>query len=538
MNTSFKKTRRIVAAIALTTLATAMTASAASQQNNQLALQLGAIQLGYTTNSSWTNTPQSLANALTQGNSALAATTTNKYTTYVGTNSAATNNIPVAQSSTFRAQLYAATLAALNTPVTNTNRYATIPVSIYNSKTGRITTNKITSFGLNPKLTTPAAVVALATARIPDLAPGLVSNAVAVTVSYTNNSYGVVFPVWGPQPSASSVNKITSITNTQAILSLNEKTAATQLNNAAAVAKAALTAAAKAYLTGTKQWAAVPKTGPASNSVYLPNFSTKAIGPTGNPQPVDLKGLANAAAAVAANAINGLGAQNIYTNPVATNTAQLYGKTQSNVIVISKALILAAATFQKNSAAASTADSTRYVSGSLGATSLGLITQVSGSDNTEWASSPTVKLLQGVVTGAVAAVGKTSANLSAIVTGISQGFYAVYVSTHVATIGDPTLTPSQFASGTVLEHTYNNASDILAAFVNAGVTAATLAKYQITTTSIQTAFNNVASAISSATNGVWANTISGARGINLGVGTNTTPLLNGVGTPVTDTIGL
>jgi hypothetical protein len=167
-----------------------------------------------------------------------------------------------------------------------------------------------------------------------------------------------------------------------------------------------------------------------------------------------------------------------------------------------------------------------------------LITQVSGSDNTEWASSPTVKLLQGVVTGAVAAVGKTSANLSAIVTGISQGFYAVYVSTHVATIGDPTLTPSQFASGTVLEHTYNNASDILAAFVNAGVTAATLAKYQITTTSIQTAFNNVASAISSATNGVWANTISGARGINLGVGTNTTPLLNGVGTPVTDTIGL
>jgi len=319
---------------------------------------------------------------------------------------------------------------------------------------------------------------------------------------------------------------------------LNEKTAATQLNNAAAVAKAALTAAAKAYLTGTKQWAAVPKTGPASNSVYLPNFSTKAIGPTGNPQPVDLKGLANAAAAVAANAINGLGAQNIYTNPVATNTAQLYGKTQSNVIVISKALILAAATFQKNSAAASTADSTRYVSGSLGATSLGLITQVSGSDNTEWASSPTVKLLQGVVTGAVAAVGKTSANLSAIVTGISQGFYAVYVSTHVATIGDPTLTPSQFASGTVLEHTYNNASDILAAFVNAGVTAATLAKYQITTTSIQTAFNNVASAISSATNGVWANTISGARGINLGVGTNTTPLLNGVGTPVTDTIGL
>ena len=515
-----------------------MTASAASQQNNQLALQLGAIQLGYTTNSSWTNTPQSLANALTQGNSALAATTTNKYTTYVGTNSAATNNIPVAQSSTFRAQLYAATLAALNTPVTNTNKYATIPVYVYNSKTGRITTNKITSFGLNPKLTTPAAVVALATARIPDLAPGLVSNAVAVTVSYTNNSYGVVFPVWGPQPSASSVNKITSITNTQAILSLNEKTAATQLNNAAAVAKAALTAAAKAYLTGTKQWAAVPKTGPASNSVYLPNFSTKAIGPTGNPQPVDLKGLANAAAAVAANAINGLGAQNIYTNPVATNTAQLYGKTQSNVIVISKALILAAATFQKNSAAASTADSTRYVSGSLGATSLGLITQVSGSDNTEWASSPTVKLLQGVVTGAVAAVGKTSANLSAIVTGISQGFYAVYVSTHVATIGDPTLTPSQFASGTVLEHTYNNASDILAAFVNAGVTAATLAKYQITTTSIQTAFNNVASAISSATNGVWANTISGARGINLGVGTNTTPLLNGVGTPVTDTIGL
>jgi len=531
MNTSFKKTRRIVAAIALTTLATAMTASAASQQNNQLALQLGAIQLGYTTNANWSNNAQLLANALTQGNSALAATTTNKYTTYVGTNSAATNNIPVAQSSTFRAQLYAATLAALNTPVTNTNRYATIPVSIYNSKTGRITTNKtITSFGLNPKLTTPAAVVALATARIPDLAPGLISNAVASTLLVTNSAFGVVYPVWGPQPSASSVSKITSITNTQAILTLNEKTQATQLNNAAAAAKSSLTAAVKAYLAGTKQWAAVPKTtGPASNSVYLPNFSDKPIGPTGNPQAIDLTGLANAAAAVAANAINGLGAIN--TNGT-TNTAGLYGKTASNVTVISKALTQAAAAFQTTS----TKVTPNYASGALGATEFGLITQVAGVNNESWGpqtSSGIGAILNGIVVGAVNAVGKTNAtNLGAIATGIAQGFAADYLQSsfyaHLSTVSVATFLT-------------DNANNILLAFTNAAhVTNATA--LSTITRNISAGISNVYNAFNTTT-GVWtlstgATAISGAKGINLGVSTNTTALLNGVGTPVTDTIGL
>jgi len=432
-----------------------------------------------------------------------------------------------------------ATLAALESPITYTNKVSpAIPVTVVNGKTGKQTTNKVTTLGFNPALTTPTAVLAIVSARIPNFDPALISNAVAATMLFTTNTNGVVFPIWGPQPAAASVNKITNaVTQSQTILTLNEKTETTQINNSAAVAKAALTAAVKAYAAGTKQWATFKaSTGPTNGVTYLPNFGSKPLGPTGNPQAPDYKGLANAAAAVAANAINGLGSFNTNSS---TNTSGLYGQTQANVTKLTTSLTQAALAYQTISTPTGTNSTKGYVSGALGAETLGLVTQVAGVNDTEWASAPTASLLQGIVSGAVAAVGKTSANLTFVATGIAQGFYATYLET---TTDNPPMTPNQFAgiSSVITTNgpvTFNNANDIIAAFKLAGVTQTELTKLGLNTVQqFSTYFNNVSTAISSGTNGVWANTISGAPGINLG-GTNT-PLLNAVGTPVTDTIGL
>jgi hypothetical protein len=515
-----KSALKVAAALALTSVGAFSTASA-TQQQSQIALQLGAIQLGYSTNSSWTNNPQLLANALQQGTYALAATLSNAYTSYVPPATKAT--VPAAQSAAFRAQLYAATLAALTNPITILTK-AVVPVTIVNGKTGKQSTVKAT-LNFNPTLTTATAISAIATATIPDLGPGLVQTAVSASMAYTTNAAGVVFPIFGTQPSAT---KVAGATTPQAVLTLNEKTAATQLVNASAVAKASLAAAVKAYKSGTKQWAKVPSTGPAENGVYLPNFSTTPIGPTGNPQAANLAGLADAAAAVAANAINGLGALN--TNS-ATTTAGLYGQTASNVVALTKSLTQAAAAVQATSVSSKAA---HYPSGAIGAETLGLITQVAGVNDTEWATAASASIMDGVVKGAVLAVGKTSANLTAVATGIAQGFYATYLET--VPQGTTPLTPNQFAGSN--GSGFNNASDILGAFKLAGVTQTELTKLGLTPTQIGTYFNNVYVASGGGTNPVWSSTISGAAGINLGVGTNVTPLLNGVGTPVTDTVGL
>ena len=528
----------MAAALALTGFG-ALTTASATQPVNQVALQLGAIQLGYVTNGQAFNVPsgttntillQEMANAIYQGNQALNATASNSYPQYVSGIATNSTNTPVAQSQQFRNQLFTATLNALEHPETYTNGISTEKVVSINLTSGKKTTNTVTIFGQNPTLTTATAVTGVATARVPDLGPGFAKTAVTASMAYTTNGAGVVLPVFGTPPSAAQIN---GATTPQKVLTLNEATAAKQITAASAVAKATLAAAVKAYKTGTKQWAKVPTTGPATNGVYLPNFSTTPIGPTGNPQAANLTGLANAAAAVAANAINGLGALN--TNS-ATNTAGLYGQTYSNVLSLSKALTQAAAAVQTTSV--STA-STHYPSGAIGADTLGLITQVAGVSDAEWASAASAQIMDGVVKGAVLAVGVTSVNLNAVATGIAQGFYATYVETFVPTIGQPTpLTPAQFAAGTVGNTSYNNANDIISAFKLAGVTATELTKLGINVAQITTYFNNVASAISSGSNGVWASTISGAKGVNLGVGTNKTPLLNGVGTPVTDTIGL
>jgi len=536
--------------MAVTILLMGLTGKAsATQENDQLAIQLGAIQLGYTTNSAWTTNSQLIANALTQGNQALLAKTTAAYTQYVGTTNISTNNAPAAQTSSFRDQLYQATLSALSAPVTYTNKIVTpINVVVWTSSTKKTSTNKVTTLSLNPTLTTPTKIAGLATTRIPDKSLGLISNAVAASVFIAStNTNGVVYPLFGAQPAAASVK---TATNAQNVYNLNVKTANAQIVNAGTVANAAMTAALKAYAEGTTQWVAVnAKTGPVTNTAYLPNYTTKAIGPTLNAQNPALLSLANAAAAIAANAINGLGSINTNSTP---STAALYGKTAGNVQAIAKQLTLAAAKYQATSVAKVTtpANSPYYTSGALGANALGMISQVSsltpGVANDTWGNSTgsttgLTSILVGIVKGAVSAVGAKSANLQPIATGIAQGFYATYLRTFQDT--NPGQTPKNAA---VFAGNNNNSTQIVNAFIAAGVSSATLHSYSITAPNVQVAFQNVYNAyIAGNTNqfGAWNftdTTVSGAKGINLTTTNSQTlpPLLNGVGTPVTDTVGL
>jgi hypothetical protein len=542
MKTPITKIRRIVAAIAIPALViTAATASAQTQQNNQLALQLGAIQLGYTTNATWYTNSQLLGNALIQGQKALLATTTNKYVAYVvdGTNAPATNQ-PVAQSGDFRSELYQATLNALNSPVLNTNKYTTtnaISVVTYNPKNGKLTTNKITSFGLNPVLTTPTAVLAIVNARVPNFDPGLISNAVASTMMTTSgtNTNGVLFPIWGPQPSAA---KLKTATNAANVNSLNASTAATQLKNATAVASAAMTASLKAYVAGTKQWAGVPKTGPATNGVYLPNFSSKAQGPSTNQLATDIFGISSAAAAASANAINGL---------ISSSTNQLYGQSFTNVMSMTKALAKVAVTFQNTSLTVVSGRPTTSI-GALGAFSLGVVSQLAGNNNDNWIPSTqsTNSVLQGMLDGAVASVkagGGSSTVLTqrvnAVVAGVAQGFLGTYLETAgynnsfadvdnkttVNTLSQTDLATSVQAALSLAKLTLPASTFNLASLQNL----------------IDTAFDQTYKAFGydpatgKYTPGTYAPNISSLTGA---AGINNFNLVNGVGTPVTDTIGL
>jgi hypothetical protein len=246
-------TTRIIksTAVALIVIASAGLAKASSQ-SDQIAYQLGRLQ--------FTNpASQSSAAILKQGQLAMATTTANAAKqVYV---QGAVFPAAGPQSTNFQSQYYTATMAALTNPQT-----ITIPstvVTLANSKTVKVAGN------LNPQLTTPAAVLQVAVATLPNYAPGWVSNAVAASLTST----------WG-----------------------KNTTSAQQTANAAKAASTALVAAAKLYPKGTVN---VPASGLITNQ----------------------KQVANAASAVAANAFNGLIANgqqntnNIYSLAASLTTA-------------------------------------------------------------------------------------------------------------------------------------------------------------------------------------------------------------------------
>jgi hypothetical protein len=502
----------------------------ATAAGDQIALRLGATQLGYPssyspgTNALWD------ASALKQGQLALAATTANVGTTAFVVSPVSpgyTNPTVVSnpQSTNFRTQYLAAVQSALTNPT-----LATIPkttVKTFNPKTKTYVNVANVTGTLSPASTTPTLILNAVVADMPNYGPAIVSNAVAATMAGQTNGQGIFIPVWGavPKPTAANLKDQASI-NT-----FNSKTASTQLSNAGKAASAALTAASKAYTKGTQNWQGFPTTGNPTNTSYLPNFGTKALGQKGltNNQAPNLTGLADTASAVAANAINGLGNFN-------TNSATApYGKSATNVQFMTQQLIKAASAFQKSSTTVITGVP-NYSSGSLGAASFGITTQVAGDQNVSWGSQASpdgfTLLLNGVVRGAVAAVGRTSPNLGAIAVGVAQGFTATYLQTTYNANGS-FVTLNQFLADNVS----NNA--IAAAFQAAGVTGNALSQVS---SNISSGVNNAWNAFNQVT-GQWSLggniNIAGAKGINLGNTNNgITPLINGVGTPVTDTVGL
>jgi hypothetical protein len=518
------KTLKASAFLLLATLALVHTASAQAN-SDQMAIQLGAIQLGYnsSTNTAWSSTnTQLIANALTQGRLAMAATTTNPYA-FV-TNNGGTNyqygstNMPPAQSGYFKMQVYNSTLFALSSPVTYTNSITPQNVVVTNPVSHTVSTSTISTFGFTPQATTPSAILSLATARVPDMSPGLISNAVAASMKYTTNSKGVILPLFGPQPSASSISS--AGTNPTLIYQLNQRTAATLLSNAQRSASTAMVAALAYYPNGTQQWVGINTAGVAKQNMYLPNFSTTLLGSSNNTQAPNLTGIANAASAVAANAINGLGAFNLATN---ASTANLFGKTSNNVQALTQQLVAVVASYQTISTSTVKINNQTYSGfsvngmeeGALGAASFGLVTQVAGTNASNWNTAANKSLLNAVVAGAVQA---SPVNVPAIAIGVAQGFYATYLKTAVGT----PISEALFIS--------NNTSAITTSFLNAH--ASTSYNGITLSNTIVSAFQDL---YTKYTNGNFA-AIAGAKGVNMS--TNNLGVLNGIGTPVTDTIGL
>jgi hypothetical protein len=510
-------------------------ASQAHAQNaasDQIAIRLGATQLGFP--SSYTPGTNNLwdASALRQGQLALAATTANVNKTAFVVSPVIPGNtnptvVPNPQSATFRSQYLSAVQSALTNPTTRTITNQTIQT--YNPTTKRYVTVANVKGTLSPASTTPTLILNSVVAKMPNFAPAIVSNAVAATMAGTTGTNGIFIPVWGAVPRPTAAN----LSSSNNINLFNSRTASTQLSNAGKAASAALTAASKAYTRGTVNWQGWPATGATNPNGYLPNFGVTTLGPRGGTgsqiQAPNLTGLADTASAVAANAINGLGNFN-------TNSATApYGKSATNVQFMTQQLIKAASAFQKSSTTVITGVP-NYSSGSLGAASFGITTQVAGDQNVSWGSQASpdgfTLLLNGVVRGAVAAVGRTSPNLGAIAVGVAQGFTATYLQTTYNANGS-FVTLNQFLADNVS----NNA--IAAAFQAAGVTGNSLSQVS---SNISSGVNNAWNAFNQVT-GQWSLggniNIAGAKGINLGNTNNgITPLINGVGTPVTDTVGL
>lgn len=489
MNTSFKKTIRIVVALALTTTA-AITTASATQQSDQVAIQLGAIQLGITNLA--TATPLQQAQALTQGRQVLASTATKAQPVVAG-QSFTTNQV---QTSTLQDQIYAATQAALTNPV-NILITPSQKVALNNGKSVTVA-NKT---AVNPKKTTASAIILYSLPTIPNYGPSLVQTAVSSAFAGGTN------PVFGYTGSTT------------------QKLEAAQLTDAGKAASAALSYSLKAYKTGTKNWAGVPKTGTVTNAVYLPNLGTTPFPSTtvSNQQLPTPTLITKFASAIAANAINGLG-------EISGGAAGTYGKTQANVQSLTTALVKGAVAFQKTSISQDTGQRTV---GAIGASVLGIVSQVSGDQNETFGTADQNNLfnkavLQGVVTGAVSA-GKTYAWAVAI--GIAQGFTGTYLETTYSASGTPVSNATFLA---------DNAAAIVTALQSANggkvFTAAQLGTYATTglLSAVTAGINAMYTAFDVADGGAnpTFQNITGSAGIkNFG-------LVNGIGTPVTDTVGL
>ncbi len=521
-----------------TALISATSSLYADAAADQISMQLGAIQLGYTTPyvpSAADLTNGVAASVYKQGALSQTATVTTYTTTAFVVKSGTTNITVVAnpQSSTYRSQYLAAVTNALATPT-----LATIPkqtVKTYNPKTRTYVNVANVTATLSPATTTPTLILQSVVAKMPNFASAIISNTVAANMAGSNTTisgYQIFIPTWGKVPAPTKSNL-----SSQANVNLfNQKTASAQLANANTAASKALAAACVAYANGTVDWAAFPKTGNPTNPPYLPNFGTTTLGQKGltNNQVNNLYGLANAASAIAASAINGLG-----VGTGSTNAEVLYGQTQSNVASMTSAMVKAVSTtIQSTSINAKTpAGNNFYTYGAISAEVFGEVTQLSGTNNyfagTLVGSSVANYLLQSVITGACSVVKTSIPNLNAVASGVAQGFLAAYLFT-------TTNSPSSMTNATWLsDYETANTGTLNSAIEKASGKTTTdfspVINQQLS--KLFTDYQNYAS--SGMTNRAYFNNVAGAAGINLAT-TNIAlvPLFNGVGSPVTDTTGL
>jgi hypothetical protein len=544
-------------------------------QSDIVALQLGALELGYiTTNNPLTpfvpstNNAQQVVNALYQGRLAL-NTTTNNYasqTTNVVQNLQSTNFL---QPTTFNFQsqiLIATRMALLNGKYNTFTNSITNKVTLINGSQTTVSTVNLKASGATAaQIAQVAAGLGTAASHVPNYAPGLASYAVRAALNYTTTTVGnsnniINVPVFGPF----TIPK--TIASTNDANATNAKTAATQLASATNAAGSLLIAACSTYAKGTTNWIGYPTnsgttnqygiivTNPSVTSTrslgYLPNFSTNPI-PTSNlqnQQQPNLQGLAEAASAIASQAINGLGGTNV-------SNYGLYGASPSNVAIMTQSLIAAGSKFQ-NIAINQTYGG--YNSGVLGADEFGIVTQLAGSNNSvigfnSSSFSPYIvslyntnplynqsSILYGIIYGTVKALGTTASNnLAAASYGFGQGIYVSYLET--CGLGSNALSSTAFWSST-------NSSSISSMIIKAGITSPAIQ------TSMLSSMSNAIGAVwtdytqgNMATNNPSFNLYSqysrpmpGALGINVnGTRTNTTvAFINGIGSPVTDTFGL
>jgi len=494
----------------LAAVAISLGSAKAGQPDDQVAVQLGAIYLNTPISNSSNATV--LANALVQGRAILAATVkttqakmdasqvlSGNFSVSIGGNSTVQGSKTDLQS-----QILAATEAALKSPIDSAAIKAT-EVTLKNNKKVKVTAV------LSPTKTTASAIAAVTLKRTPNFGPEIATLAVQAAMAYSSNATtGVNKAVFGYKGAT------------------NAKLQAVQLTDAGKAATLVLSSSLKAYAAGTQNWVAVPKTGTQSGVVYLPNFGTKDL-PSGN---VNNKQIATPAltvkfaSAIAANAINGLG-------DISVGAAGTYGKNQANVASLTKALVKAAAAFQKISLEpAPGATNGQKTVGTIGGSVLGIIAQVSGVKNggevgntfgTQNASSPNLmykSVLQGVIDGAIAA---SPTNAWAVAIGVAQGFAGTYLKT-VADDGGTAISADAFIK--------LNSGEIKTALESANKNKAFTKSQLGNYADITAAIDGGITAIFTAFAGNTFTNISGAAGIrNFG-------LINGVGSPVTDTVGL
>lgn len=338
--------------------------------NDQVAIQLGALQLGIDLTSNSTTDLQR-AQALVQGRAVIRSSATRAQ---VGVQGFPINPATI-QTDALRSQIRQATILALSSPVTSS---FTQTVTLDNGRTSSVRAT------LNPRTTTASAIFGFATTRIPNFSPSLVTDAITGALS-------------------------TSAPNT---FVFNYKDESSMLKDINKLSADAMKKALKAYARGTVNWAGVPAAG-VGNGTFLPNFSARPIQPrSSSPQAPDLSGLANAAAAVSGAAADALNAN---LGSLSSEAIRLSAMTN-----LATSLVKGAASFQRTS---TTLGLDALVGGAVAGSGFGQVAMVADPVASHWGTQANLSIMNGIIAGGVKG---SSANAYAFAWGVATGYAVVW----------------------------------------------------------------------------------------------------------------